>query len=366
MKKGTKIFLAVIASIIAFVLAVIIVNSIRYSVTYNKNIKNYDSEIIVPSYDFVQPWLVIDWEVEDWEEHIDTLKSVGYTGIIFQYSRYTNTFYYEEDGMDSLISTDIEIASTTMMENMFKACDNKDFKVFVGLSVDGEWWDFKKYADEEYLDKQSKIDNEMVDSLIALYGNHESFYGWYWAHELLTNIHGYEIKWAKMINILFAHLEEVGDTRPLMFSPFKHELLSGTPNDTYTMWRNFFSLANFRKGDIFAPQDSIGKISDSGINKKALAKTYYFIDACSKAAKTNENIVFYVNCELFATSSVFKEDLHTASFERIIDQYKIASQFASGIITFSYSHYIAPDGPNNTQKDLNEIHNSMIEWYKNN
>jgi len=364
MKKKTKIFFCVILSLIAIIFISILVSNIRYQLIYKNQIASLDNNTLTPSFDFIQPWMAADFEVEDWENHIDTLKEVGYQGLIFQYSRSSGDFYFPETNMESVYDGKIDTSKSYIMERMFEACDNKDFKVFVGLSIDDQWWNFKQYANEDYLLSLSKIDDLMVDELLDLYGEHESFYGWYWAYELLTNIHGYEKGWAEMLNRLFDHLHEINDSKPLMLSPFKHKLLSGSNNDTYKMWKNFFLLAEFRKGDIFAPQDSIGKISDSDINKKALAKTYDFIKSISEASKNNSNVTFYVNCELFATSSLFKEDLHTASYERILKQYEIASKFSSGIITFSYSHYIAPSGPNNTQINKNEIHNKMIEIYK--
>ncbi len=337
MKKRWKV-LIIILSVMVICTAILGVANAIFGAVYMKDIDAL-TEKAQPSYDFIQPWLVEDWTVETWEAHVDELKSVGYKGIILQETRYDYNFYY-----DSNISEVRGTATTTrnndMLENMFVACDNKDFRVFLGLSVENEWWDFARFGEEEYLDTLAGIDNQMIDELSALFGHHSSFYGWYWAFEMLTNIHKYEEKWAKVINSTIDHLNSLNDNRPLMFSPFKQWLLPQIESQHYNMWSNFFKHVNFRKGDIFAPQDSIGKICGAEPTDRALINTYIFLRACKEACDTNPNVEFYVNCELFASHSRFNStDLFEAGDERIDYQLKIAKCFTDNICTFSYTHY---------------------------
>lgn len=337
MKKGVKVLLIILLTIVAAILLLMLAHVIHREIYMNKIEESKTPA--TPSYDFIQPWLVEDWSIEKWETHIDELKSVGYKGLILQDTRYDNTFYYDSKIKD-VRGTPAITRNNDMLENMFTACDNKDFKVFLGLSVENEWWDFARFKDVEYLDTLDDIDNQMVDELNQLFGNHKSFYGWYWAFEMLTNIHGYEEKWATVINSTIDHINTLNDGRPIMFSPFKQWLLPQIEVQHYNMWSNFFKLVNFREGDIFAPQDSIGKICGKEPTHRALINTYRFLRACKKACDENPNVKFYVNCELFATHSRFNStDLFVAGDERINYQLIIANYFAEDICTFSYTHY---------------------------
>lgn len=350
MKKiGKKGKIVSIVIIIVCVVGILTLGgfSIADDICYVEKIKNYDGEVKVASVDFIQPWLTESWEISDWEEHFDTLSEAGFDTLIWQFTRYggvgASSVYYPTTRLSTVYDGEIYQDKTYMLERMFTAADTKGFKIFLGLSVDEGWWSFKQFADDEYLTAQAEIDNVMIEELYALYGGHSSFYGWYWAHEMLTNIHGYDIHWANMLNLTIAKLNEIDDGRPLLFSPFIHKIMRGTAKDSYDMWKNFFEIANLREGDIFCPQDSIGKINRGEVNAEDLAATYRYVKACKEAADEFEGIKFWVNCGLFATPSMFNEtDLFTADLQRIIYQYNIASQFAEKVVTFSYSHYFAP------------------------
>ncbi len=235
----------------------------------------------------------------------------------------------------------------------------------MGLASDDDWWTLSR--DESYYLSKAEKDNLIARELYNLYKNKypDAFYGWYWSWEMFVSPLMLEDLWAVMLNKTLGTLTELDNTMPLLFSPFAQKnlrILDG--GTTRRMWERFFAKTNFRKGDIFAPQDSIGKISPTGIDKKALASTLTFLQSCYLASKKNENVRFFVNCELFSSRGLSTPEgaFDTASFERIKDQLKIASRFAEGIITFSYSHYIAPNSPNGnmSQADKQALHERYI------
>lgn len=369
-KKSCKIFWKVLFVLCVVTLLSLAGSELVASLRFNEVVENYEGKTVAPSVDFIQPWMTSDWSQKDWENHLLTLREAGYDTIIWQFSRYgssdNTTAYYPTQKLSQVYGGQINADESGMMEKMFCAADEMNFKVFVGLSVDEDWWGFKQYADVEYLTNLAQIDNNMIDELRSLYGAHKSFYGWYWAYETLTNIHGYEVGWANMLNLTIDHLNDVGDARPIIFSPFKHKLLKGSYNDTLKMWTNFFSIVNFREGDIFAPQDSIGKISQSDIEVDAIMEIYDYLRACATAAKTNANVKFWVNCEVFASDSLLKENLHSASMDRIVAQYKVASHFTDTLVTFSFSHYLASDGPNNSLDNKQEFFDSYKQFVNDN
>lgn len=368
-KKGLIIFVSIVTALAIFVGAAVGIDYAVAVAKYNKEILNYDGEIICPMGDFIQPWMCEGWEVQDFEAHLGILSDAGFDTVLWQYSVISYgadaNIYYPTDSLDGYYSGEKYKNNSSLTERLLEAAENKGFKIFMGLANDDDWW--KLSRDENYyLDKAEK-DNLIASELYNLYKSEypNAFYGWYWSWEMFVSPLMLEDLWAAMLNKTLGALTELDPSMPLLFSPFAHKSLrildSGTAR---RMWERFFTKTNFREGDIFAPQDSIGKISVAGIDKKALSSTLTFLQSCYDASKKNENVRFFVNCELFSSRGLSTPEgtFDTASFERIKDQLKVASRFAEGIITFSYSHYVSPTSPNGnlSQEDKQALHELYI------
>lgn len=335
--------------------------------TTEKYVDGFSGEVIYPTADFVQGWMLTDFAAEDYENYFTQLKAAGYDTVIFQYVRYESngatSVFYPTEKLQGAFSGDVYTSNADVLPTFLDNAEKYNFKVFIGLSVADEWWSEKNFANNDFCKRLADIDNVMIEEINDLYGHYDCFYGWYWAYEMLTNIHGYEQVWADMINVNLDFLAQLGDDRPLMFSPFIHKMLRGAEGDTYKMWFNFFQKVKFRKGDIFCPQDSIGKISREEGSYKAYARTIKYLRACKNACDTNENLEFWVNCELFATkNNIDSVNLTTADLDRIKTQYVIASSFADKLVSFSFSHYLLEKGPNNSAEDKALLFDEYVSY----
>lgn len=368
-KKGFIIFVSIITALALLIGAAIGINYAVAAAKYDREILHYDGELICPTGDFIQPWMCEGWEVEDFKAHLDNLSDAGFDTVLWQYSVVSYgadaNIYYPTDSLDDYYSGDKYKNNSTLTERLLEAAQNKGFKVFMGLASDDDWW--KLPRDENYYLAKAEKDNLIARELYSLYKSKypDAFYGWYWSWEMFVSPLMLEDLWSAMLNKTLSALTELDDTMPLLFSPFAQKNLRIMDGGAARrMWERFFTKTNFRKGDIFAPQDSIGKISAAGIDEKALASTLTFLQSCYLASKKNENVRFFVNCELFSSRGLSTPEgtFDTASFERIKDQLKIASRFAEGIITFSYSHYVAPNSPNGnmSQEEKQALHERYI------
>lgn len=377
-KNRGKKALIVIAVIILAVLSFHGLFKIYEYCVYTAKVKNYDGETITATVDFVQPF---NFEGEEWTDakydtYYSQLAAAGYNTIILQWTRTAYNgecyVYYPTANLSTVYSGTIYTDNENVLVNVLDGAQRNDFGVYIGLSVDSNWWDVDsklnfKYSDTEYLTELATIDNLMIDEISALYGDYTAFKGWYWAHELLTSINSWCVDWANMLNLTIDHLTAIDDTRPVMFSPYVHWILRGTAYDSYRMWKNFFALAHFREGDIFCPQDGVAKQNAGGdVDYNVMYKTYTYIKACAEAAQTDPKLRFWVNCEIYAVTKVeispAEDSLINCTLDRIKQQYAIASQFTDTIVTFSFTHYVLPDGTNNKNSDAASYYADYIDF----
>ncbi len=331
---------------------------------------------MMPTVDFVQPYMFAHDEnnnLFDYETYFNDLTELGYEAIIIQFTRSeeydgSSSVFYKtklddtEEGRNEFVGKVNTLADSTnysyIMDELVAACETYDFEYYIGLSVEEySWWALTCYYDEAYMNHCAETDAFMIKELYDKYHNKTNFVGWYFAYELFSNPIGWENLWANNINTVIAKINEVEANdpvkRPLMLSPFRQIILGNVTNE-YRMWKNFFEKVNFRSGDIFCPQDSIGKLPNDDISFK---KIYNYLDAMKKAIdEQNKGIKYWVNCELFITPDE-SAHLYVSDAVRVERQIKNASRVAEKLVTFSASHYLLEQGTVDTLENRNAFRN---------
>ncbi|MEG0457209.1 MAG: DUF4434 domain-containing protein, partial [Oscillospiraceae bacterium] len=200
------------------------------------------------------------------------------------------------------------------------------------------WWNESLQKNEAWINKDVEIAGNIANEIYELYKEKypDAFHGWYFVHEMYTQRRGLEDFWAKILNKTLEKLTEIdkahpeNEPLPILFSPFFSSGSNSTPIQNGEMWDKIISQVNFRKGDIFCPQDSYGA---SGYSLNYIDNSLKYL---KKAADKNENLVFWVNCESFYKS-------YPAPISRFESQLRTASKYAENIITFSYTHNYGKD-----------------------
>ncbi|MBR4950291.1 MAG: DUF4434 domain-containing protein [Clostridia bacterium] len=236
--------------------------------------------------DFIQPGLCDLWTQEVWNNHFDELLEAGMDTFIIQWIATTpngvlNKAHYPAKLENREKSETYE--NSHMLEKCLKAAEERGIKVYVGLNSAPEWWS-KGIYDRDWNIMQSEIGNEVATEIYNLYKKKypNALAGFYWWFEMYNGMGGKEESFAEMINIILNYLTKLDSSMPFVVSPFVRRTTS--VEKTLEEWKKFFSLARFRKGDIFTMQDAIG----AGHMDIELLDGYF--DAIKKAADTNKNV----------------------------------------------------------------------------
>ena len=340
---------------------------------------------------FLQSWICRDWTLARWNQEFRSMKELGMDFMIIQ--SVTDQSYRlgtaeEQDwssyifkGQTSLYPSKIEGLEISVLssqnngdaiELMLKAAKENDMKVYIGLLSDDRWWDFgwgkpklpegkKDAATESYFaswcEYNGKLNGQMIAEIWDRYGEEyeEQIAGWYYYNEIWNvdvaclGLDGkaYATCIGDNINHMLDAINKTCPEKPLMLSPYFNTTIS-TAKQYGNFWTDIFEVANFREGDIFAPQDCVGA---KNVSIKDMEK---WIKNLKEAADTEEGMRFWVNNESFTA------DFAPADISRFIEQIEASEKYAETHITFSWNHYYNPLN----DAAAESYHNALKEYLK--
>lgn len=283
---------------------------------------------------FIQKELVRTWDDARWQSEFKYLKEAGMRYIILAPTGYssgggpTQTIYPSD-------RFEMEPGYPDLVDNILRNAEKAGFKVFLGLNFDGDWWS-KSARDPQWLNAKMEEGNLIADELYKKYYRkyRKAFYGWYWVWEV-DNLNfptsADQRALADAINLNLRHVNQLNARLPFMLCPFMNAAI-GEPEAYKQMWINMFKMTDFRKGDIFAPQDSVGA---GGLNMDNFTEWF---KALRQAVNTKKGLKFWSDAETFD-----HRDWSSAPISRFVDQLKGVQPYVDGIITFAYSHYYSPN-----------------------
>ncbi|MDD2268879.1 MAG: DUF4434 domain-containing protein [Eubacteriales bacterium] len=344
MKTLTSLLLAVTA-LLGFVSCSKDIDKIIDSSSYlesdsdNNNVQTPEGDYPFVTGTFIQPFALANLSKERTTTHLQTLFEVGIDTVILQWSAVTpygsfQEAYYPSKNAKVSHTENFNENSTELIENLLSAAEELGIKVFIGLNNADEWWSFGP-SDAEWNEKQAQTGIIIAQEIYDLYKSKypAALHGWYYVWEMSN---GSIIKWpkenGKLLNLYLDNLAEIDSTMPIMLSPFICEV-DGSAELTGNKLKEMLEIANFREGDIYCCQDSVG----AGF--MSLQKLDEYFSSIKDAVKTKPGLEFWANCENF----VHGEKFASAPIDRFISQMKIASEYVTGLVTFSYSHYYSPD-----------------------
>jgi hypothetical protein len=195
------------------------------------------------------------------------------------------------------------------------------------------------------------ISKEMYDLYKTEFG--DTFYGWYFVPEFSNYFSCWSNDWytyaSEVLNSILEGYTAIDPAMPFLISPyFSDQAPCSNAADTAAAWDKIFSGINFRKGDIFCPQDCVG----SGLANINDFTDYYA--ELKKVIDKYENLAFWGNPEDFVQAN-----WTSAPITRYVLQLEKASQYVGGFISFAYSHYYAPDICGTDQ-----FHNDYKKYYE--
>lgn len=288
---------------------------------------------------FMQPGSFANYDLARMKKHLGYLREVGIDTLILQWSFVTagdkvSNVYYEDSFNASEKGAAYNAKGSSLVETILQAAEALDMKVFIGLNNNDEWWG-KFVNDKDWLTDQFTLGVKGAQQIYDAYKEKYpgALYGWYFVFEFYnhrttdTQIDNA----AYLLNGYLDRLTEIDPSMPMMLSPF---LSSSYTTDVQAgeMWEKIFAKTNFRAGDIFCCQDSVG----SGYITLDQLDGYY--RALKKAVDQENGLRFWANNEDFTQS-----DWTSATLKRFVRQMEIASKYVEEHVTFAYSHYQNPD-----------------------
>lgn len=317
---------------------------------------------------FLQSWLGVQWDDEQWQKEIDVMKRDGIEHLIIQSVAEKTmesaggewTVYYDID----LPEFDDAARGDNIVEAALKACKGTGIKVYIGLSLFDDFW-YQGGFTSQY-DECCRIAASLVKDIYTRYGEEykDTLCGFYFTPEF-SNIIWETTSASKLadgVNVIIDEMNVVCPELPLVMSPFYTNYVSLGTFDALTFWTRLVDRIKFRDGDIIAPQDAVGaaftQIDELEKNWKLYRSVIDNADA---------DIKLWANCESFklarektiisgiglppATENTLSVPV---TMDRFAYQLDIASRYCDNIITFSYNHYLSP----------NQVDSRFIEAYR--
>ena len=222
---------------------------------------------------FIQPWLYMTYDEEQWDNEMQALKEVGIDYLIMgdvanHNSDGTWTVYYPSklDYLSDYIAYDA-------LEPLLYYCEKYDIKLYLGMGLDCAWnsdivSEAGRKANQTYMKQCNEITTELYNQYKSRYPN--TYYGFYFVTELYntlymdtdTGIDAYADSLDEMFTMVIENCNALDESMPLLFSPYVNIFGYGYASvniDRFTeYWSDVLSRIPFRNGDMICPQDSCG------------------------------------------------------------------------------------------------------------
>ena len=300
---------------------------------------------------FIQEWLVVDWGDLQWQSEFSALKKVGIKYVILTTALHGDV----NNNYTTIYPTSLTFAKQTTTVDVIERClfnaQMLGIKVFIGINFNDNWWKASTLSNSWLCDQMEK-GNQVAKEIYTNYKSryNDTLYGWYWVWEI-DNLNWQSLVsqnlLIKAMNISLDYLNNLSPDMPVMLSPFVNSVY-GTPEQNGGFWKYIFSKTNFKKGDIFAPQDCIGA---GGIKIEDLARWF---KSLRESVNSKPGLQFWSNAENFEQNFWV-----AAPLQRFVKQTQLVNPYVDKIISFSYTHYYSPN-----QKTA-KFHKTYIDYFKN-
>ena len=320
---------------------------------------------------FIQPWLIAGWSQARWDEECRMMSQAGMKYIILQSITdlsYNTSADLGQDPDAYTLSSALCLYPSSLPEfrgvnngvdslkHCLEACKKYGMQAIIGPVSDNRWWKYgwgmpkcpsgktdvvKDSYMTAWVKENADISNRVAEEVMEKYGSTygDQIYGWYYNNEIWnidvacrgTDRGVYAQILGESMNLVLRKYTSLTPGKPMMLSSFINPSLS-TPQQCGKMWTDIFRYTEFRKGDIFSPQDSYGNNPTQDL--EAWTKAY------ADAVKTKSGLLFWSNNENFRANAT------VATLDSFVYQINTTAKYASANICFSWNHYFSPDQQN--------------------
>ena len=258
-----------------------------------------------------------NWTADDWKHDFEAMAFIGIDTVIIIRGGMRDQAVFPSEvvgnhGDPDLAQLFLDQAAKHGMRLFFGTYDSGDLFAGAGLRHD-----------------ELSMNLRLVDEIMARYGGHPAFQGWYMTHEVCSNAEGI----GSLYSELAGYLKRITPSFPILISPYFPSRLAGNmfqpPEQFGKTWRELLSGLTGLV-DIIAFQDGTAPIADFPA---------YLAEA--KSFTSELGIELWNNMEAFDRGLSY---LYPARDIRVLrKRLQIAELYVTKHITFEFSHFISPN-----------------------
>ncbi len=280
-----------------------------------------------------------NWGKSEWAKDFDAMKAIGIDTVIMIRCGYKDKMAFDSATVKK--HTIIRPVYIDLVDLFLREAERCGMDFYFGLYDSGKYWHEGNYQ------KELEINAELAKEVVALYGRHKAFKGWYASHEIHTNNEGQ----IRLISGICETLKKIKD-QPILISPYikgrKQFEDPVTPEIHEKQWDMIFS-ALAGKVDYVAFQDGQVEFSEleqfTSINRKLADK---------------HGIISWANIESFERGLPL--DFLPIDWRNLKMKMDIAAKAGvSKLITFEFSHFMSP---NSMYNSAHLLYNRYVEIFK--
>lgn len=282
----------------------------------------------------------LEFTDEQWRTKIREIDSLGMKYIVLLCTALYDKAYFKTD-----IYPRFELKALDPIEAILDEADKCGMKIFMSAGFYGTWTEtYNNMVSEEVTKRAFRA----MDELFALYGHHDSFYGWYLPDE--SWIGGYfDEDFMKFINKYTAHARTLKKDFKNLIAPYGTK--DTIPDDKYVKQLESIDI------DFIAYQDEVG------VQKTTSLETPRFYEGLRKAHDKAGRSALWADMEVFAfEEKVYKSALLPAPIERIEGQLKAVSPYVDEVLIYQYMGLM--NQPGTTAFCGHETSTKLYEDYK--
>lgn len=264
------------------------------------------------------------FQEEDWKTKIREIADLGMEYIVIMATALYDRCYFKSE-----VFLFADMPCSDPIEAVLSEADKCGIKVFLGNGFYGDWRKANyNIKSKEVIDRSFRA----MEELTALYGHHESFYGWYFPDETCI-ILKFSKDFVSYVNTCTKFCSEITPDKKTLIAPFGTNL--ALTNKSYVN-----TLMNLDV-DFIAYQDEVG------VKKTPVARTEKIFERLRKAHDKAGRAQLWADIELFDFESVvYKSALLPAPFERINRQIENVAPYCDKILSYQYLGIMNPaDSP---------------------
>lgn len=295
---------------------------------------------------------------QDVREELNALKDAGISNIILTYAEYVLngwTAFYPSQIPE--LMTEVTLVGNTeptvlktplefdFVGTVLDQAQKNGQKVFVGIGRGTDSWitfdtrawlrpEEQTALNPEYLQEHVDFAKRVADELYELYGDYDSFYGWYFSHECQ------DISWANLFyNPVSDYLHAIAPEKPVLASP-----AAVTP---WLIVEQLRTALGSSKVDIFNYQDSVG----AGYDETTFTYTYnpevrlgqmdaMYQKYLTEHQNSGQRKHFWANIESWEMEGPEYTGAYPADFARFQRQIDIVAQYVDSVTSYESGGFL--------------------------